>query len=132
MKWREAMSEGLIDKQAFETLKSMTDPGFIVELIDVFLSDTPDQIELIRVGIATGNAEQVRRAAHSLKSNSASFGANRLAGMSREIEMVAKASMDTQAPQGTQGLQNANTLLVALVNEYEKLVPTLQELKNEC
>ncbi len=116
------MSESQLDREAFETLKSMTDPAFIIELIDVFLSDSPEQIELIRAGIAAGNVEQVRRAAHSLKSNSASFGAARVAGLSREIEMVAKRG---------EALEGAGPLLAELAAEYQKLVPLLQELKNE-
>ncbi len=116
------MSEEYIDKEALETLKSMTDPGFLVELIDVFLSDTPEQIELMRAGIEKGDLEQVRRAAHSVKSNSASFGATRLAGACRELEMIAKS--------GT--LEGAGPRLEQINAEYQKLVPFLQELKNEC
>ncbi len=116
------MNEILIDPDAFNQLKSMTDPPFLVELIDVYLSDSPELIEQMRSGLKTGSIEQVRRAAHSLKSNSASFGANRLAGVARELEMIAKA--------GT--LEGAGPKLEELVVEYEKVIPLLMELKNEC
>ncbi len=116
------MNEIWFDRDTFEQLKSMTDAPFLVELIDVYLSDSPDQIGQMRAGLEAGDAERVRRAAHSLKSNSASFGANRLAGATRELEMIAKA--------GT--LEGAGPKLDEVVVEYEKLIPLLMELKNEC
>ena len=116
------MNEILIDWEVFNQLKSMTGPSFLAELIDVFLNDSPELIDQMLSGLKTGNIEQVRRAAHSLKSNSASFGANRLAGVSRELEMIAKA--------GT--VESAGPKLEELVAEYEKLVPQLVELKHAC
>ena len=74
------MSETLIVKETWERMKSTTGPAFLVELIDVFLKDSPELIEQMRGGLAAGDVEKVRRAAHSLKSNAASFGAEGLAG----------------------------------------------------
>lgn len=115
------MTETLIDREAWEMLKSMTEPVFLSELIDIYLCDAPQLIEQIRTGLAEGNIENVRRAAHSLKSNSASFGATRLAEFARELEMIAKA--------GT--LENADVKLPLIEAEYARLVPVLVELKNE-
>jgi HPt (histidine-containing phosphotransfer) domain-containing protein len=115
------MTESLIDREAWEMMKSMTEPAFLAELIDVFLKDSPEQIEHMRAGIAAGDIEVVRRAAHSLKSNSASFGANRLTAASRELEMAAKG--------GT--LEGAAPLLAAVEAEYTRLGPALLDLKNE-
>lgn len=116
------MSDALIEREAWETMKSMTDPAFLVELIDLYLTDSPQLIEQIQTGLAIGDIECVRRAAHSLKSNSASFGANRLANAARELEMIAKA--------GT--LAGADTKLAVVESEYARLAPLLGELKNEC
>ena len=116
------MSEPLIDKEAWERMKSMTGPAFLGELIDVFLKDSPELIKQMRAGLLAGDVESVRRAAHSLKSNSASFGADRLAGVARELEMTAKS--------GT--LDGAESKLSAVEAEYAQLLPLLEELKNEC
>jgi len=116
------MSGTLIDKEAWESMKSMTGPAFMVELIDVFLKDSPELIEQMRSGLAAGDIESVRRAAHSLKSNSASFGADRLAGVARDLEMIAKS--------GT--LDGAESKLSAVEAEYAQLLPLLEELKHEC
>ena len=116
------MSETLIDKEAWERMKSMTGPAFLGELIDVFLKDSPDLIKEMRSGLMSGNVERVRRAAHSLKSNSASFGADRLAEVARELEMIAKS--------GT--LDGGESKLSAVEAEYGRLLPVLEELKNGC
>jgi HPt (histidine-containing phosphotransfer) domain-containing protein len=116
------MTENLIDQEAWEMMKSMTEPAFLVELIDVYLNDAPELIEQMRTGIAAGDIAGVRRAAHSLKSNSASFGANRLAAVSRELEMIAK--------EGT--LDGTGPILAAIEGEYAALVPLLVGLKNGC
>lgn len=116
------MSEALIDKEAWERMKSMTGPAFLVELIDVFLKDSPELIKQMRSGLASGDVESVRRAAHSLKSNSASFGADRLTAVSRELELMAKSG----------SLDSAESKLSEVEAEYVRLLPLLQELKHEC
>ncbi len=116
------MDETLIDRDAFEMLKSMTEGGCLAELIDVFLSDSPELIRQMRAGLEAGDAESVRRAAHSLKSNSASFGAIRLSRATRELEMIAKSGV----------LEGAAPRLEEVAAEYEKLAPVLLELKNGC
>ena len=115
------MTETLIDPEAWETLKSMTDSAFLVELIDTYLNDAPALLEQMRTGLAGGDIEAVRRAAHSLKSNSASFGATRLADASRELEMIARSgTLDGAAPQ-----------LAAIEAAYAQLSPVLEKMKNE-
>ena len=67
------------------------DDVFVAELIDQFVADSPALVAAARKGLETGNPEEVRRAAHTLKSNAATFGANELADRSRSLEMAAKA-----------------------------------------
>ncbi len=114
------MAEDLIDHESWEALKMMTEPDFLASLIDVFLSDSPEIIRQMQSGVAAGDIELVRRSAHTLKSNSASFGANRLAGAARELEMIAK--------NGT--LEGATPKLEAVEREFIQLSPVILELKN--
>lgn len=116
------MTQPLINQEAWETIKSMMDSAFLVELIDVYLNDSPQLIEQMRTGLAAGDVETVRRAAHSLKSNSASLGANRLANAARELEFIAKG--------GT--LDGAGMRFEVVEAEFIQLLPVLTELKNEC
>jgi CheY-like chemotaxis protein len=69
--------------EALEQLHVTTgDRDFVVELVDTFLRDAPALLEALR----GADAEQVHRAAHTLKSNAEVFGATRLTGLSRELE----------------------------------------------
>jgi len=80
----------VIDMIAFETLKQMAGADFMGELINTFLDDAPQLIVQLYSGLAANDAESFRRAAHSLKSNAASFGANYLSGLAKELEMLGR------------------------------------------
>jgi hypothetical protein len=45
-----------IDKSVFENLKVMTGADFIGELIDTFLSDSPQQITIMQSALKTGDS----------------------------------------------------------------------------
>ena len=80
----------VIDKDTFEELKEMSGEDFINELIDTFLEDAPKLIDEMKVAQATNNADTFRRAAHSLKSNAATFGATQLSALAKALELLAK------------------------------------------
>jgi HPt (histidine-containing phosphotransfer) domain-containing protein len=79
-----------IDKATFEDLKQISGADFINELIDAFLEDAPNMISEMETALAARNAESFRRNAHSLKSNANTFGATELAGLAKELEMMAR------------------------------------------
>jgi HPt (histidine-containing phosphotransfer) domain-containing protein len=92
--------ETVIDRVVFgELLASVSgDRQFLGELIDTYLADGVAQLAHMRRSLAAHDLDSFRRAAHSLKSSSASFGASDLAGQSRELEMLARAgSLDGAA-----------------------------------
>ena len=66
------------------------DSQFIAELIDTWVSDATEQITVIEQALVTGDADTLRRAAHTLKSTSQSLGAVQLAGICAEIEAHAR------------------------------------------
>ena len=81
-----ALDQSALD-QLLETIGG--DREFLAELIDTYLGDSPRLFGELRDGLAAGDATTVRRAAHTLKSTSASLGANRLAATCRDIESAA-------------------------------------------
>jgi GAF domain-containing protein/CheY-like chemotaxis protein/HPt (histidine-containing phosphotransfer) domain-containing protein len=83
--------DGLIDEAVLARLADGTggDEGFVSELIEQFVADAPRLVAAARAGLDAGDVEEVRRAAHTLKSNAATFGAHGLAGRSRELEDAA-------------------------------------------
>ena len=87
------MPDAPIDTAAFDELLETVggDREFLAELIETYLSDSPGLFAELRAAIAAGDAAAARRAAHTLKSTSASFGATDLSAQCREIEAAAAA-----------------------------------------
>jgi HPt (histidine-containing phosphotransfer) domain-containing protein len=82
-----------LDATALQELLETTggDRSFLAELIDTFLAEAPTLLADMQRALADGRADELRRAAHSLKSTSASFGAHGLARLARQIEEPARA-----------------------------------------
>ena len=57
---------------------TMGDDEFLAELIDLFLNDTPAQLEALRKAVRTGDAERATSAAHRLRGSSGNMGAESL------------------------------------------------------
>ena len=107
----------VIDRATFDELKEISGEDFINELIDTFLEDAPKLIEEMRVALDTHNADSFRRAAHSMKSNAATFGAGQLSALAKELEMLGKENK----------LHETGDKLGAL---EEAFVPVRDELRN--
>jgi HPt (histidine-containing phosphotransfer) domain-containing protein len=63
---------------------------YIGELVAAYLEETPRLITGLRQDLEQGDVAAFRRTAHSIKSSSASFGANHLAEAARELEQLAQ------------------------------------------
>lgn len=77
----------MIDTQTFAELQDNAGSDFVVELVDTFAEEAPQLLAELRSSFASGAADPFRRAAHSLKSNSNTFGASALAEMARSLEL---------------------------------------------
>ena len=110
----------VIDQTIFEELKQMSGEDFINELIDTFLEDAPKMIAEIKSALNTKDADAFRRAAHSMKSNAATFGASQLAGLSKELEMLGKENK----------LHDIGDKLTALEEAYATVCEELKGLKS--
>ena len=81
------MDSSVIDNAVFAELQEAAGAEFVAELVDTFLEDAPALIEELRSARAAADADRFRRAAHSLKSNSHTFGATALGGLARALEL---------------------------------------------
>lgn len=97
----------VIDQTTFNELKQMSGEDFINELIDTFLEDAPKMIAEMKTAQASNNAEVFRRAAHSMKSNAATFGASQLAALAKELEMLGKENKLPETGDKLQSLEEA-------------------------
>jgi HPt (histidine-containing phosphotransfer) domain-containing protein len=113
------MADGAIDRTVFEELKVTAGADFVGELVDTFLTEAPTMLADLRRALDGNDAERFRRVAHSLKSNSNTFGATSLAAMARGLELggFGAARADNGEP------------LSALANEYARVAKALTELK---
>jgi HPt (histidine-containing phosphotransfer) domain-containing protein len=81
------MSTSRIDHGTFLELQVNAGAEFVSELVGTFAEEAPQIVAEMRSALAAGAQERFRRAAHSLKSNSNTFGASRLAEMARTLEL---------------------------------------------
>jgi HPt (histidine-containing phosphotransfer) domain-containing protein len=112
------MPTTVIDLPTFENLKSEMGEDFIVELVDTYLSDAPNLLLEMRQALHDENCTTFQRAAHSLKSTSATFGALNLSTLAKELEMMGKSG----------SLDGAESRLDLVTSEYAQVEKTLKEL----
>jgi HPt (histidine-containing phosphotransfer) domain-containing protein len=105
-----------IDAATFAELQDSAGAEFVGELVDTFLEEAPTMLAALREALAAGEVDAFRRAAHSLKSNSLTFGALGLGAMARVLELG--------------GLPAAATPLDALEREYARCAAALAELRD--
>jgi HPt (histidine-containing phosphotransfer) domain-containing protein len=76
-----------IDGATFDELRETAGVEFVTELVDTFFAEAPQMLADLRRARDTADADRFRRAAHSLKSNGATFGAQELASMAKALEL---------------------------------------------
>ncbi|MFE5539632.1 Hpt domain-containing protein [Streptomyces sp. NPDC056519] len=81
----------VLNPATVQELVDSLDAEFAVRLMDTFLQDSPHLLAEVRRGVRDGEAELVRRAAHTLKSNSWTFGLEQLAPLCQDLENLAAA-----------------------------------------
>ena len=81
------MTDTIIDPATFGELQETAGADFVTELVSAFLEEAPQMLAEMRSGWSAQSAEPFHRAAHTLKSNSLTFGASTLAAMARELEL---------------------------------------------
>lgn len=92
---RTSAADTITDAVDMAVLQSLEDaqgegaPDLIVELIDLYLEDTPHRVTHIREALAKTEGLTLGRAAHGLKGSSASLGATQVALLCEELELKA-------------------------------------------
>ena len=111
----------MVDRETLDGLLATTDAEFVGELIDAYLEDSPGLIAGMRQALAAGNAIEFTRAAHSLKSSSASLGAMGLSALAKELEGMGKQSK----------LDGAAPLIEQLAGAFSQVEQALQAFQSE-
>ena len=111
-------TDAVIDPHTFDELQANAGADFVAELVDTFGVEAPPLLAEMRSALAAGAAERFRRAAHSLKSNSSTFGATRLAALARELELSGMVAASGDA-------------IDALAREFETTLAALQAMARQ-
>jgi len=114
------MTAPTIDRAIFDALEETTGAEFAMELVATFLEEAPVMLSDLRAALAAKDADRFRRAAHSLKSNSNTFGALTLGVMARELEVAGLA----------RALADGAQALDALEEEYARVAAALTGLRH--
>lgn len=101
---------GELDPQAIEQLAESIGRDGVEEVLRTFINDAPRQLRELEAGITNGEAEQVARAAHTLKSTFGCVGAMALAGLCAGVEQQAAAGRPPMQPDRALGERLATVL----------------------
>src|SRR3989454_2476947 len=101
-----AVNSGTLDRLRDLRVPGQPDP--VVEIIDLFLQQTPDLLRSLKKAFGEKDLESVGTTAHTLKGSCANLGAEQMAAWCRELESMAR--------QGT--LPSAGKLPVQLEHEF--------------
>ena len=107
--------EGL-DTVALERLRAALGPGFGA-LLSTFVEDSEELVKTMRRALGEQRADTLRRAAHSLKSNAAGFGAVTLSSLAKDLEALAKSG----------SLDGAASCVERLATECERVTQMLRQ-----
>jgi HPt (histidine-containing phosphotransfer) domain-containing protein len=108
-----------LDAGAVASLRELGGETFLAEVIDTFLSDAPTLLATLRAASEQGETEELRRAAHTLKSNGQTFGAARFSELCRELEERAR----------TGDVDGSAELVDRIEREYDALRAALAALR---
>ena len=110
---------GPIDETAFAETVAMVggDVGFVRDLVAEYRADGTTRVADMRAALVAGEAEDLRRAAHTLKGSSASLGALDLADACRAIEIAAHEGQ----------LAGLETAVASVASQFDAVVAALEE-----
>jgi HPt (histidine-containing phosphotransfer) domain-containing protein len=105
-----------LDQRALQSLQeTVGDRAFVGELVGDFLGGASAQVAALHGAVEHGDAGELRRVAHTMKGNAATFGASSLADACRDLEHAADGE-----PEPWPGL------VAAVEAELERAKPALE------
>lgn len=103
----EIITQAHLDTEAISELRDIMEDDFEM-LIQTFLKDSAVRVDALSDTISSGDAENIRKTAHSFKGSSSNIGALQLAELCRVVEQKAHGG----------DLNNMDELLTAIKAEY--------------
>ncbi|HEX6654005.1 MAG TPA: GAF domain-containing protein [Thermoleophilaceae bacterium] len=106
----QALDGGGLESGALDRLMEVGggDADFVRGLMETFAEEAPAALADMRTGLESEDAEAVRRAAHTLKSNAATFGATELARRCAELQKHAETGDLADGASGLARIEDAH------------------------
>jgi HPt (histidine-containing phosphotransfer) domain-containing protein len=98
-----------------------TDFDFVTELIDIYLDETPKQIQSLASALTTKTYPSIMIVAHTLKGSSLNLGAKDLGALCLKLEEIGR--LGKSVPEGTS--------VSEIVNEFERVKTMLFDFKQK-
>jgi HPt (histidine-containing phosphotransfer) domain-containing protein len=111
----------MIDKEKFLENFQYFDNEVILEIINIFIDEYPERMEILRKNIDEKDFDQLKFNAHSLKGVVANFVAPEVQELARQLEMKGAG----------QDLSDVEKLFAELQEKTGILVEELEEIKKE-
>ncbi|MGD0037030.1 MAG: Hpt domain-containing protein [Bacteroidota bacterium] len=102
-----------------QELEQETDSEFVIELIDIYMNETPKQIQAIAAALTAQASAPLMIAAHTLKGSSLNLGAKQLGALCLKLEELGRAGKSI--PEGNN--------IAEIENEYENVKTMLLAFK---
>jgi CheY-like chemotaxis protein/HPt (histidine-containing phosphotransfer) domain-containing protein len=118
--WRAEAPGVTLDESAVESLRALGGEEFLAEVIETFLAEAPTLLATLHGSLEKEDADELRRAAHTLKSNGSTLGAPGFSELCGELEQVAKRGE----------LQGAAPLVDRIERDYHPLREALAALRS--
>ena len=119
-KTRGKVMNNVLDLSALERIRALQRPGgpdILAKVVSLYLEKTPELLTGIRDAVSRGDADKLRNSAHSLKSSSANVGAEKVAVLCKELEMMGREAK----------LDNAEATVGVLEFEFQAACAALKD-----
>ena len=116
----------VLDQDVLNELISFSedgDPELLLDLIHMFLDDSPSKVEAVEQGLKSGDFEKAERAAHSLKGSSGNLGARLVQDVCEQLQLSTRshqlAESMSLAPKLAKHYADAEVALRRVLADYQ-------------
>jgi HPt (histidine-containing phosphotransfer) domain-containing protein len=110
----------LLDLTTLQNLVDLDDGshGLVAEMIAIFRDDTPRRLQDILTAAASGDAEELSRAAHALKGGAGALGAKALRLLAADLEALGRGGSAEVGPDLADRLEALFQASLAALDAY--------------
>lgn len=113
--------QNVLDQAVLDELLSFADDGdpeLLLDLIQMFLDDSPSKVAAVQEGLDNGDFDKAERAAHSLKGSSGNLGARFVQDVCEQLQLSTRSHK----------LEESKQLAPQLVEHYAAAEQALKQV----